>query len=117
LQGFGDTAGMTAGMKRSLQIVLCALLAGGSAWLAAEAADGSTGINASNAGGATLGGTGIDSPDPRKEKEADPRVRIEKKPAPPPDQPASTGASSRRSRDLSEEADRQDDEFRKKNRK
>src|SRR3954468_22356433 len=101
-------------MKRALQILLCALLAGGSAWLAAEAADGSSGVNASNSSGATLGGTGIDSPDPRKDKEADPRVRIEKKPAPPPDQPASTGASGRRPQDLSEEADRREHELRKK---
>src|SRR5215831_10048912 len=101
-------------MKRVLQIALCAALAGGSAWLAAEAADGAAGTNASTSGGAALGGTGIDSPDPRKEREADPRFRIQKKPAQKPeaDQPASAGPSRDRARDLSEEADRQDAEFR-----
>jgi hypothetical protein len=109
-------------MKRVLQMLLCAALAAGSAWLAAEAADGAAGTNASSAGGATLGGTGIDSPDPRKEREADTRLRIQKKPEQKqpeaaPDHPASAGASRDRARNLSEEADRQDAEFRKKNAK
>jgi len=116
-------------MKRALQILLCVALAAGSAWLAAEAADGSAGANASSAGGASLGGTGIDSPDPRKDKEADPRFRIqrkpeqkseqkpEQKPESAQDHPASAGPSRERARNLSEEADRQDAEFRKKNAK
>jgi len=104
-------------MKRVLQILLCAALAAGSAWLAAEAADGAAGTNASSAGGASLGGTGIDSPDPRKEREADTRLRIQKKPEAAPEHPASAGPSRDRARNLSEEADRQDAEFRKKNAK
>jgi hypothetical protein len=108
-------------MKRLLQILLCAALAAGSAWLAAEAADGAAGTNASTAGGAALGGTGIGSPDPRKEREADSRIRIQKKPEQKPEtapeQPASAGPSRDRARNLSEEADRQDAEFRKKNAK
>ena len=111
-------------MKRALQVLLCAALAAGSAWLAAEAADGAAGTNASSSGGTTLGGTGIDSPDPRKDKEADPRFKIQRKPAAEADKPASSGASRGNSGDsgdrvrgLSEEADRQDEEFRKKSRK
>jgi len=58
--------------------------------------------------------------DPRKDKEADPRFKIQRKPPPDADKPSSGGASransgdSRgdRARDLSEEADRQDEEFR-----
>src|SRR5580765_4164290 len=104
-------------MKTSLQISLCAALAVGSVWLAAEAADGSAGTNASSSGGTTLGGTGIDSADPRKDKETDTRFRIQKKPAPDGEKPASSGSSRDRTGDLREEADRQDEEFRKKSRK
>jgi len=66
-------------VKRALQILLCAALATGSAWL--EAADGAAGVGASTEGGASLGGTGIGSADPRKEKEADQRFKIQRKPA------------------------------------
>jgi hypothetical protein len=104
-------------MKRGLQILLAAALAAVSAWLAAEAADGAAGTNASTSGGASLGGTGIDSPDPRKEREADTRLKIQKKPPVEADKPASTGPARDRSRDLSDEADRQDEEFRKRSRK
>ena len=45
------------------------------------------------------------------------RLKIQKKPPVEADKPASTGPSRDRSRDLSDEADRQDEEFRKRSRK
>jgi hypothetical protein len=101
-----------------------------------------TGTGASTEGGASLGGTGIDSGvrNPRGGNDPDKRLRLERHPKPAaeptkPDLPerapaerkppaergsapdrgnASSGATSRGSAGLSEEADKQDEEFRRK---
>jgi hypothetical protein len=86
------------------------------------------GSGASTEGGASLGGTGIDSgvANPRGVDETDKRLRIERKPKKDPeDKPdrrssaakdASTGATNPRG-SLSDEADKQDQEFSKNRRK
>ena len=73
------------------------------------------GAGASTEGGASLGGTGIDSgvPNPRGIDERDRRLKLERK-LPADKAGASTGATARPHTDLSEEADRQDEEFRRK---
>jgi hypothetical protein len=101
-----------------------------------------TGTGASTEGGASLGGTGIDSGvrNPRGDNDPDKRLKFERHPKPPAepkkaDTPerapaerkppaergsatdrgnASSGATSRGSAGLSEEADKQDEEFRRK---
>ena len=104
--------------------------------MSAPAADGKdrdrsqAGTGASSEGGASLGGTGIDSgvANPRGTAEPDKRIKLQKQPKPteepkdsgaerkrPDDRGnASAGSASRGSADLSEEADKQDEEFRKK---
>ena len=95
-----------------------------------------TGTGASTEGGASLGGTGIDSGvrNPRGDNDPDKRLRFERHPKPaaepkkadtperapaerkiPPERGnASSGATSRGSAELSQEADKQDEEFRRK---
>jgi hypothetical protein len=102
-----------------------------------------TGTGASTEGGASLGGTGIDSGvrNPRGVDDPDKRLKLERHPKPAaeprkPDLPerapaerkippergsapaergnASSGATSKGSAELSEEADKQDEEFRRK---
>jgi hypothetical protein len=95
-----------------------------------------TGTGASTEGGASLGGTGIDSGvrNPRGVDDPDKRLKLERHPKPAavpgkPDLPerapagrkvpaergnASAGATSKGSAELSEEADKQDEEFRRK---
>jgi hypothetical protein len=87
------------------------------------------GAGASTEGGASLGGTGIDSgvANPRGGDDSDKRLKLQRKPKPveekqPPErskpeaQPgnASSGATAKGSADLSEEVDKQDEEFRRK---
>jgi len=95
------------------------------------------GVGASTEGGASLGGTGIDSgvTNQRGTDERDKRFKLQRKPKPTeepkpaegvkdPAEPkppaergnASSGSTSKRSADLSEEADKQDEEFRRKQR-
>jgi hypothetical protein len=86
------------------------------------------GANASSEGGVSLGGTGIDSgvANPRGTDQTDKRIKLQRKPKPEPElkdpegpKPSERGSSSRgagarNSTDLSLEADKQDEEFRKK---
>jgi len=74
------------------------------------------GVGASTEGGASLGGTGIDSgvANQRGVDERDRRIRLERK-LPADKAGASSGSSTTKSHgDLSEEADKQDEEFRRK---
>ncbi len=80
------------------------------------------GAGASTEGGASLGGTGIDSgvANPRGGDDPDKRLKLQRKPRPveekqPPERGnASSGATARGSAELSEEVDKQDEEFRRK---
>jgi hypothetical protein len=72
------------------------------------------GVGASTEGGASLGGTGIDSgvANPRGIDERDRPLKLERKP--PADKAGASTGSTKPRGDLSEEADRQDEEFRRK---
>lgn len=73
------------------------------------------GAGASTEGGASLGGTGIDPgvANPRGVDERDRRLKLERKV--PADKAGTSSAGANRPHgDLSEEADRQDEEFRRK---
>jgi hypothetical protein len=87
------------------------------------------GAGASTEGGASLGGTGIDSgvANQRGLDDPDKRLKLQRKPKPdeekqPPERAkspvepgnASSGATAKGSADLSEELDKQDEEFRRK---
>jgi hypothetical protein len=72
------------------------------------------GVGASTEGGASLGGTGIDSgvANPRGVDERDRRLKLDRKARA--DKAGASTGSTRPHGDLSEEADRQDEEFRRK---
>ena len=102
-------------MQPLLPLILFALVATVLSPSAAAAEDRSkAGVGASTEGGASLGGTGIDSgvANPRGVDERDRRIKLERR-LPADKGGASTGATKPRS-DLSEEADKQDEEFRRK---
>jgi hypothetical protein len=104
-----------------LPLILFALVAtvlSPSAAAADERDRSKAGVGASTEGGASLGGTGIDSgvANPRGVDESDKRLKIERK-LPADKAGASSGSSSGATKprgDLSEEADKQDEEFRRK---
>lgn len=89
---------------------------------------GKSGTGASTEGGASLGGTGIDSgiSNQRGTNDSDKRIILQRKPKPaeerrepaepkpPADKSGASGGATRERGDLSEEADRQDEEFRRK---
>lgn len=104
-------------MQSLLPLVLFGLIAAVLSLPAASADDkdrSKAGVGASTEGGASLGGTGIDAgiANPRGVDERDKRLKLERK-LPADKAGASTGAT-RPHADLSEEADRQDEEFRRK---
>ena len=108
-------------MQSLLPLILFALIATVLSLPAASADErdrSKAGAGASTEGGASLGGTGIDSgvANQRGVDERDKRLKLERKP--PADKAgASAGSSAGAPKprgDLSEEADKQDEEFRRK---
>ena len=89
---------------------------------------GKAGTGASTEGGASLGGTGIDSgiSNQRGTNDSDKRIILQRKPRPveerkepaepkpPADKSGASSGATRHRGDLSEEADKQDEEFRRK---
>jgi hypothetical protein len=108
-------------MQPLLPLILFALVAAvlsPSATAAEEMDRSKAGAGASSEGGASLGGTGIDSgvANPRGVDERDRRLKLERK-LPADKGGASSGSSTGATKargDLSEEADKQDEEFRRK---